>query len=89
MAATGQTLGKIVAAQKETIDAAVDLIGKQREDITQLAHTVQDPRKMGDLSVRALADLIQKKAVAPMVDTGAVLATKANMDEPAVQRLLQ
>jgi hypothetical protein len=42
LAATGQTLGKIVAAQKETIDAAVDLIGKQREDITQLANTVME-----------------------------------------------
>lgn len=53
------------------------------------ALVVQDPRKMGDLSVQALADLIAKKAVAPKVDTGAVLATKANMDEPAVARLLQ
>jgi ribose transport system substrate-binding protein len=53
------------------------------------ALVVQDPRKMGELSVRALADLIQKKAVAPIVDTGAALATKANMAEPAVQRLLK
>lgn len=53
------------------------------------AIVVQDPRKMGDLAVRALADLIQKKPVAPIVDTGAVLATKANMDEPAVKSLLQ
>lgn len=53
------------------------------------ALVVQDPRKMGDLSVQALADLIAKKPVAPQVDTGAVLATKANMDEPAVARLLQ
>lgn len=53
------------------------------------ALVVQDPRKMGELSVRALADLIQKKPVAPVVDTGAVLATKANMAEPGVQRLLR
>ncbi|MBM3972782.1 MAG: substrate-binding domain-containing protein [Planctomycetes bacterium] len=53
------------------------------------ALVVQDPRKMGELSVQALADLIAKKPVAPKVDTGAVLATKANMDEPAVKRLLQ
>ena len=53
------------------------------------ALVVQDPRKMGELSVRALADLLAGKAVAPTIDTGAVLATKANMDEPAVQRLLQ
>lgn len=53
------------------------------------ALVVQDPRKMGELSVRALADLIAGKPVAAVIDTGAVLATKANMDEPAVQRLLQ
>lgn len=53
------------------------------------AIVVQDPKKMGDLAVRALADLIARKPVAPIVDTGAVLATKANMDEPAVQSLLQ
>jgi hypothetical protein len=44
---------------------------------------------MGELSVRALADLIAGKPVAAVIDTGAVLATKANMGEPAVQRLLQ
>jgi ribose transport system substrate-binding protein len=53
------------------------------------ALVVQDPRRMGDLAVQALADLLAKKSVAPMVDTGAVLATKANMDEPAVKSLLQ
>jgi ABC-type sugar transport system substrate-binding protein len=44
---------------------------------------------MGDLAVQALADLLAKKEVAPLVDTGALLATKANMDEPAVKSLLQ
>lgn len=53
------------------------------------AIVVQDPKKMGELAVRSLADLIQRKPVAPFVDTGAVLATKANMDEPAVQSLLR
>jgi ribose transport system substrate-binding protein len=53
------------------------------------ALVVQDPRTMGELSVRALADLIAGKPVAAVIDTGAVLATKANMDEPAVARLLQ
>ena len=53
------------------------------------ALVVQDPRKMGELSVRALADLIAGKPVAATIDTGAVLATKANMDDPAVARLLQ
>lgn len=53
------------------------------------ALVVQDPKRMGDLSVQALADLLAKKPVQPVVDTGAQLATKANMDEPAVKSLLQ
>ena len=44
---------------------------------------------MGELTVKALADRIAQRAVAPVIDTGAVLATKANMDEPAVKSLLQ
>ncbi|MBL8755460.1 MAG: substrate-binding domain-containing protein, partial [Planctomycetes bacterium] len=53
------------------------------------ALVVQDPVRMGELAVRHLADAIAKKPVPPFVDTGALLATKANMDQPAVQKLLQ
>ncbi len=53
------------------------------------ARVVQDPVRMGELAVRHLADAIQKKPVPPFVDTGAVLATKANMDQPAVKKLLE
>ena len=53
------------------------------------ALVVQDPKRMGELTVKALADRIAQRAVAPVIDTGAVLATKANMDEPAVKSLLQ
>lgn len=53
------------------------------------AIVVQDPRRMGELAVRHLADAVAKKAVPPRVDTGAVLATKANMQEPAIRKLLE
>lgn len=69
-------------------DASPPLVdGLRRGAIDALV--VQDPRRMGELSVRALADLIAGKQVEPVVDTGAVLATKANMDGAAVQRLLR
>ena len=53
------------------------------------AIVVQDPRRMGELAVQHLADAIAKRPVPPFVDTGAVLVTKANMDEPAVKKLLE
>ncbi len=69
-------------------DASPPLVDGLREGAID-ALVVQDPRRMGELAVKALADLIAGKPVAAKVDTGAVLATKANMNEPAVQRLLQ
>jgi ribose transport system substrate-binding protein len=53
------------------------------------AIVVQDPRRMGELAVQHLADAIAGRTVPPFVDTGAVLADRANMDEPTIARLLQ
>jgi ribose transport system substrate-binding protein len=53
------------------------------------AIVVQDPRKMGRLSVELLAKLKRGEPVAPLVDTGAVLVTKDTMSSPDVAPLLQ
>lgn len=53
------------------------------------ALVVQDPRKMGELAVRTLAARVRGEAVAPSIDTGALLATRANMNDPAVAPLLR
>ncbi|NUP95564.1 MAG: substrate-binding domain-containing protein, partial [Planctomycetaceae bacterium] len=53
------------------------------------ALVVQDPRKMGRLSVELLAKLKRNEPVEPLVDTGAVLVTKDNMSSPDVAPLLQ
>lgn len=83
-----EQLGLLGKVRFVGFDASPPLVaGLQKGGIDALV--VQDPRKMGELSVRALADLLAKKPVQPFVDTGAVLATKANMDEPAVKALLQ
>jgi ribose transport system substrate-binding protein len=49
---------------------------------------LQDPFRMGELAVKTLVDSIQGRPVGKRIDTGCVIATKANMDEPAVARLL-
>ncbi|MFT4511641.1 MAG: ribose transport system substrate-binding protein [Planctomycetota bacterium] len=53
------------------------------------ALVVQNPRRMGQLAVEHLALLIAGKTVEKEVDTGCVLATKANMEEPEIAALLK
>jgi ribose transport system substrate-binding protein len=53
------------------------------------ALVVQNPRRMGEIAVEHLKLLIDGKTVPAAVDTGCVLATKANMDEPEIARLLK
>jgi ribose transport system substrate-binding protein len=49
---------------------------------------VQDPFRMGELGVKAMADHLAGMAVAKRVDTGATVVTPENMDAPEVTRLL-
>lgn len=53
------------------------------------ALVVQNPRQMGWLAVESLKTLIGGGKVEPYQDTGCVLATKANMNEPKVAPLLK
>lgn len=53
------------------------------------ALVVQNPRRMGELAVEHLQQILDGKAVAKQVDTGCVLATKANMDDPKIAALLK
>lgn len=50
---------------------------------------VQNPRKMGHEAVVALARAVRGEAVAPVIDTGVVLATRDNMREPQIAPLLE
>jgi ribose transport system substrate-binding protein len=52
------------------------------------ALVLQDPMQMGYLGVRNVVDHLRGESVPARVDTGAVLATRANINEPAVQALL-
>lgn len=49
---------------------------------------VQDPLKMGYQGVMAVVDAIQGKPVEKRIDTGVVMVTKENMEEPAIHALI-
>jgi ribose transport system substrate-binding protein len=49
---------------------------------------IQDPVKMGYLAVKTLVSHIKGEAVEKRIDTGVHLATKENMNEPAMKELL-
>jgi ribose transport system substrate-binding protein len=62
---------------------------KALKEGTCLATVVQDPFKMGYEGVKAIAQIVRGQGTPEKrIDTGATLVTKANMDEPAVHKLL-
>jgi ribose transport system substrate-binding protein len=50
---------------------------------------LQDPVGMAALAVTALAEYLRGKQIEPRIATGETLATSENMDQPAIQKLLQ
>ena len=57
-------------------DSTLLIQGLQNGVINALV--VQDPEKMGYLGVKSLVDHLNGKPVAPYVDTGVTVKTKAN-----------
>jgi ribose transport system substrate-binding protein len=53
------------------------------------ALVVQDPVRMGELAVTTLAAALAGEKVEARIDTGAQVATQANMGEPGIARLLE
>jgi ribose transport system substrate-binding protein len=49
---------------------------------------VQNPRKMGYLGVKTMVALLRGETVEKVIDTGVVLATADNMDDPDIRPLL-
>ncbi len=69
-------------------DASPPLVeGLKKGEIDALV--VQDPRNMGYKAVEALVKHIRGEKVDPRIDTGAVLVTKNNMDNPEIKRLIE
>ncbi len=69
-------------------DASPPLVAALRAGAID-ALVVQDPRRMGQLAVTTLASAMKGGAVEPVIDTGAVLVTRDNADEPAIARLIE
>src|SRR5262245_57292242 len=69
-------------------DASPPLVKALREKKID-ALVVQNPRRMGELAVTTLAGALRGEHVEAVIDTGVVLATRENMDDPAIAPLLE
>jgi len=69
-------------------DASENLVaGLRKGDIEALV--VQDPVRMGYLGVKTMVAHLRGQPVERRIDTGVQVASRANMDEPAMKELLQ
>lgn len=91
------TAGMLLALEQLQLAGKIEFVGfdssppllKGLQDGGLDALVVQDPRKMGELSVLMLAQRLAGKAVEPIVDTGAALVTRDNLANPEIKRLLE
>src|SRR6185503_14912643 len=72
---------------KVGIDSSEKLVQALRKDEIH-GLVVQNPYKMGFDGVRAILQHLKKQPVEKRVDTGVAMATRENMDEPEVRKLL-
>ncbi len=91
------TMGMLLALRQEGLAGKVQLVGfdsspplvEALKSGEIAALVVQDPRRMGQLSVEALETLRKGGTLAGFTDTGAVLVTREKLGDPAIQRLLE
>jgi ribose transport system substrate-binding protein len=91
------TFGMLLALEKAKLTGKIHFVGFDISD--KLAKAVeageidalvlQNPFKMGELTVHALVDHLRGKAVAARTDTGAVLLDRKNMSQPEIQALVK
>jgi ribose transport system substrate-binding protein len=90
------TFGMLLALRKANLAGKIHLVGFDASDkLSQALGTgdidalvVQDPFRIGELSVKTMAELLHGDPVQKRIDTGATLVNKANLNDPAVQTLL-
>lgn len=80
-----QLAGKVKIVGFDSAPTLTDAL--KSGDIDSLV--VQNPYKMGFEGVKAVVDFKAGRKVDPRIDTGVTLITKANMNDPANQKLLQ
>jgi ribose transport system substrate-binding protein len=76
--------GKVKFVGFDASDAAVAALGTKEVD----GLVLQDPVHMGYLGVKTAVDHLRGVAQPASIDTGVVLVTPANMNEPAMKQLL-
>jgi ribose transport system substrate-binding protein len=77
--------GKVRAIGFDASESLISALSSGHLD----ALVVQDPVRMGDLSVRALVSHIKGERVERRIDTGVRLVSRDIMEQPDVQRLLK
>jgi ribose transport system substrate-binding protein len=77
--------GKVRYVGFDSSAKLIEALGKGELD----GLVLQNPKKMGYLGVKTVVEHLQGKPVEKRIDTGASLATKENMQEPAIHELLQ
>jgi ribose transport system substrate-binding protein len=90
------TFGMLLALQSAGLAGKVKFVGfdaseklvaaLRKEEIHGLV--VQNPYKMGLLGVRSVLQHLKNQPVEKRIDTGVTMATKENMDDPEVKKLL-
>lgn len=82
-----KTLGKVGQVKLVGFDAADEEVAALREGAVQ-ALIVQDPFRMGNLSVKAAVDALAGKPVEKRIDTGVHIVTIENLDTPEIQKVV-
>jgi ribose transport system substrate-binding protein len=91
------TLGMLLALRQTGLAGKVTLVGfdsspplveaLKKGEIAALV--VQDPNRMGYKAVESLVKHLRGEKVEPTIDTGAVLVTKENMEQPEIKKLIE
>ncbi len=91
------TMGMLLALRQENLVGQKKFVGFDSSPLLVEALrageidalVVQNPERMGYETVRALARTHRGESVQPVIDTGATLVTRDNMDDPDVAALLK
>lgn len=82
-----KTLGKAGQVKLVGFDAADEEVAALRDGAVQ-ALIVQNPFRMGGLSVKAAVDALAGKTIEKRIDTGVYIVTIENLDTPEIQKVV-
>ncbi|HEX6277957.1 MAG TPA: substrate-binding domain-containing protein, partial [Polyangiaceae bacterium] len=91
------TFGMLLALEKAKLTGKTRFVGFDASDkLVQAVRAgsidglvLQDPFRMGYLSVHAVVDHLRSKPVQPRADTGAKLVRRENLDEREIRELVK